>query len=156
MNIDEEIKKLLEGGVIRVSSFTENLPIAVFEPTDKALPTCRAHSDRGYRHLLLVLLSKARGCDEYKKIADEHYTYALGITGHKGFDRFLEKRTLGIWLVQDRIVIHADQTFMPSPHHTPGPYRTSGEGLTLTEAIENVLLSTPVLEVCVYNPFHSS
>lgn len=150
MVIDEYrpfLAECLRRGTIRIGSGPEKLFHAFFVSHEH--PTVAVHSDRGFDHVLLVLVSTVLEMKGIYDDAESLYVYSLGIADENEFERLLMKGTMMMVLIKESIHMYYDRSTSFSLNEMPGTYRRHGSGSTVLDAMHSVLTADDVIVSCV-------
>jgi hypothetical protein len=150
MVIDEYrlfLNQCLDYGTIRIGAGPETLFHAFFVSHEKQ--TIEAHSDRGFDHLLLILISRILKMPHIYTDAQSLYPYPLGIGRENEFERLLAKGNAHMIMVKESIHIHYYRSTSFSLNELPGTYARYGFGSSVVEASCSVLTAHDVLVSCI-------
>lgn len=150
MVIDEYgafLTECLRRGTIRIGSGPEKLFHAFFVSHEKQ--TVEVHSDRGFDHLLLILVSSVLKMKGIYDDAESLYVYSLGVSGENEFERLLMKGTMTMVLIKESIHMYYDRSTSFDLHEMPGTYRRHGSGSTVLDAMYSVLAADDIPVSCV-------
>lgn len=150
MIIDEYrafLAECLHRGTVRIGSGPEKLFHAFFVSHERQI--VEVHSDKGFDHLLLVLVSSVLEMKGIYGNAESVYVYSLGIAGENEFERLLMKGNITMVLIKESIHMYYDRSTSFGLREIPGTYRRHGSGSTVLDAMYSVLAAEDVPVSCV-------